>query len=340
MQFKDIIQENVKKYGARAAYAYHYSDISNIVSILATETLYSRANAEKLSVMHNDNASRLIIDLTNEKVTKSVRFYFRPLTPTQYHNEGYKHLQIRYEHDINANVPVPIFLVFDLEKLLQNGLTSFSEVSLAGMEKGHLHTVEDFVKMNFAKIYSLGPMHGTDEIKYRHAELLYPEAYRITNSLKWIVCRSTLERETLLNILQQEHPAAYNKFKQHIIVSKKNDMFFNNGLAIETCFLTKKDVNIMFTDAFSRQEYAMRQMRHVGIPALDMMPICISALLERRGQPLWERYYTINVDYLRSNGIRLTLPETDGADALKLRISIEGHLIAYIVKQLERFNVV
>ena len=340
MQFKEIIQENVKKYGARAAYAYHYSDITNIVSILVSETLYSRANAEKLSVMYNDNASRLIIDLTNDKVTKSVRFYFRPLTPTQYHNEGYKHLQIRYEQDTNANVPVPVFLVFDLEKLLKNDMTSFSEVSLAGLEKGHLHTVDDFAKMNFAKIYSHGPMHGTDEIKYRHAELLYPEAYRITDSLKWIVCRSALERDSLLNILQQDHHVAYNKFKNHIIVSKKNDMFFNNGLAIEACFLTKNDVNIMFTDAFNRQEYAMRQMLHTGIPALDMIPICVSALLERRGQPLWERNYTINVDYLRSNGIRLTLPETDGADVLKLRISIEGHLIAYIKKSLLQNNIV
>ena len=68
--------------------------------------------------MRNDNASRQVIDMTNSGVVSKVRFYFRPLTPTQHYNEGYKHPALRYDQDENANVPVPIFLLFDLEKLL------------------------------------------------------------------------------------------------------------------------------------------------------------------------------------------------------------------------------
>lgn len=340
MQFKQVIEDNVKRYGAKAAYAYHYSDISNIVSILATETLYSRENAEKLSVMHNDNASRLIIDLTNNIVTKCVRFYFRPLTPTQYHNEGYKHVQIRYEKDVNANVPVPIFLVFSLEKLLNTGMTTFSEVSQAGLEKHHFTKAEDFARLNFAKIYSKGPMYGADEIKYRHAELLYPEAYRITDSLQWIVCRNGVERDTLLNLLFEQYPAAYNKFKNHVIIGRKNDLFFDNGLAIDSCFMVNNTVNIMFTDAFGRREYAHRQMQRLGVAALELMPIRVNALLEKNNKPLWEKNYTINVDYLLSSGIRLLLPDTAEADSLKLKISIEGHLVAYIKKSLSQNRIV
>ena len=58
------------------------------------------------------------------------------------------------------------------------------------------------------------------------------------------------------------------------------------------------------------------------------------------GIALWEKNYTINVDYLLSSGIRLLLPGTAEADFLKLKISIEGHLVAYIKKSLSQNRIV
>lgn len=104
MDFKDIIQRNYERLSGKAKqwcrYAFHYTDISNAVEILSSGMLYSRNLALKAELMHNDNASRQVIDCTKSDVTDCVRFYFRPLTPTQYYNEGFKHKDIRYEEEM------------------------------------------------------------------------------------------------------------------------------------------------------------------------------------------------------------------------------------------------
>lgn len=71
MNYKDIILKNEEYAPARwwPHYAYHYTDISNAVSILESGMLYSRLRAEELHVMMNDNASRQVIDMTAQKTT-------------------------------------------------------------------------------------------------------------------------------------------------------------------------------------------------------------------------------------------------------------------------------
>lgn len=103
--------------------------------------------------MLNDNASRQVIDMTNISVLSNVRFYFRPLTPTQYFNEGYKHPALRYDNDSKANVPVPIFFLFDLAKLLSFKGVKFSERRQAGRGADLCEGVEEFSKFDFKKIY-------------------------------------------------------------------------------------------------------------------------------------------------------------------------------------------
>ncbi|MGN1398572.1 MAG: DarT ssDNA thymidine ADP-ribosyltransferase family protein, partial [Erysipelotrichaceae bacterium] len=134
MTYRDIIENN-KKISAVSwwvNFAFHYTDVSNAVNILKTGKLFSRMKAENSNLMVNDNASRQVIDMTVSGVQSYVRFYFRPLTPTQYYNEGYKHPQLRFHGEDNANIPVPIFFAFNLEKLLNDGNTQFSNLSQAG----------------------------------------------------------------------------------------------------------------------------------------------------------------------------------------------------------------
>lgn len=134
MTFAETIARNCAHVqpGWWARYAYHYTDLINAISILTSGHLYSRIQADGKGLMRNDNASRQVIDMTSSRATSYVRFYFRPLTPTQYHNEGYKHPAIRYCGDENANVPVPIFFLFDLEMLLSRQETCFSALTQAG----------------------------------------------------------------------------------------------------------------------------------------------------------------------------------------------------------------
>ena len=119
-----------------------------------TSMLFSRAKAEAMGVMRNDNASRQVIDMTKTEAISCVRFYFRPLTPTQYYNEGFKHPQLRYCDDQNANTPVPIFFLFDLEKLLSKPGVKFSDQKQAGNGSTLKSGVDSFATLNFDNVYS------------------------------------------------------------------------------------------------------------------------------------------------------------------------------------------
>ena len=71
-------------------FIFHYSDVTNITSILNSGILYSREQASQKGLMTNDNASDAVIGGTNESLKKYVRFYFGAKTPTQFQNEGIK----------------------------------------------------------------------------------------------------------------------------------------------------------------------------------------------------------------------------------------------------------
>ena len=102
--YKDIISNNAEQYCGNykwwAYNAFHYTNLDNAVNILKSGFLYSRSQSSKNNLMQNDNASRKVIDITDPVIVNYARFYFRPLTPTQYYNEGYKHPQLRYSDDL------------------------------------------------------------------------------------------------------------------------------------------------------------------------------------------------------------------------------------------------
>lgn len=108
MEIDEIIDRNSKSdaYGFIAQFAYHYTDIHNAINILKEGKLYSRNLAIEKGLMVNDNASEEVISNTRSSVFDCVRLYFRPKTPTQYYNEGYKHPKCRFKlnHDANVNI--------------------------------------------------------------------------------------------------------------------------------------------------------------------------------------------------------------------------------------------
>jgi hypothetical protein len=109
-------------------YLYHFADVQNAAQILQSGELLSRNEAVRRSVMKNDNASSQVISVTALRHMDHARLYFRPRTPTQYHNEGIRPLAAR---GLGAHCPVPIFLVFDLvETLCLDGMM-FSNGNLA-----------------------------------------------------------------------------------------------------------------------------------------------------------------------------------------------------------------
>lgn len=235
MEYRELIQKNSDCYSKIRwwpRFAFHFTDVRNAASILASGRMFSRAIAQNLNIMPNDNASKQVIDLTDSKVISNVRFYFRPQTPTQYYNEGYKHPSLRFLCDSNANVPVPVFLLFDLEKILSLPNVRFSETGQAGRGASLCSGVEAFSKLNFDYIYDNSSDRWTETKSYRHAEILIPDFFDIDERITGILCRNSIEQTTLLNLLREKASRErYNRFKDIIRVYAKNT-FYENGFFV------------------------------------------------------------------------------------------------------------
>ena len=112
-------------------YIYHFTDVKNAVNVLNLGFLYSRNDAIARNLIVQDSASSQIIHNTQENLTGYVRFYFRPLTPTAYMNEGFRPQAHLFQ---GAHCPVPIYFLFDLCEVIALKDTVFSDGSLARKE--------------------------------------------------------------------------------------------------------------------------------------------------------------------------------------------------------------
>lgn len=335
--YSEIIKKNYDRSFVRwwPRYAYHYTDISNAIGILTSGKIYSRINAGDMKLMKNDNASRQVIDMTSPEIASYVRFYFRPLTPTQFYNEGFKHYKIRYDGDENANVPVPVFLVFDLNKLLNDPDTQFSGSSQAGYGATLHNTVAEFEKLDFDKIYGGGAL-SREDVSYRHAEIIYPDHYEIDKSIVGIACRNEVEKQSLCNILWEKDHRTFYKYKNKITVMK-NNMFENNGLFISDCDYHGDSLGIRFSNTKNKKDYLKRAIKHNPEINIDSLKVSMKISFDwcNRNSNLYHREIARNIDYNCDQTIVISnIPTIRGARELRVRIDIEDKLMSFLKYQL------
>lgn len=204
-------------------FAFHYTDVRNAASIIKTKTLVCRRRAVDDGLMVNDNADQTVID-HSEQSHQWVRLYFRPMTPTQYRNEGFQPAICR----TSGHCPVPIFFLFDLECVLR---TQGSRFAPGGMNKRiqmppvYQSPSALATEMPARDIYSYGSYdpntHGHLKDR-RHAEILLRDELRLEKCLKGIICRSPAERETLLYLLSAQDRA---RFEALVRLDTKGDIF-------------------------------------------------------------------------------------------------------------------
>ena len=235
-------------------FLFHFSDIRNIISILESETLYSRSEAIRLGKMQNDNADDDVMGNTGLQAKDFVRFYFGTLTPTQYHNEGFKPLSQVIN---NAHCPLPVFLLFDFVKLLAREDSHFSSGNIAVQNPEIFSDISDLEKLEFEHIYHRGSLYSATNpahIKYcRHAEVLIPNALDIVSYLEYIFVRSEAEKETLLYTLSID--ALREQYREKIRVHV-NGLFHPDRLYVDT--VTKDDTRVVLHFSKATQErYSM-----------------------------------------------------------------------------------
>lgn len=236
-------------------FLYHFTDVHNASRILNDGWIYSRQQATDKAVMANDNASRAVIEATDADSKCYGRLYFRPLTPTQYHNEGYKPIEAR-DSEINACCPVPIFLCLSAHATLGFQGTKFAEKGLAGNKHNISEGIEAFSNLNFNKIYHYGAYtyENRDIKEYRHSEVIREGGFPVEPLLRCILCRTQAERETLLYLLKQYSLRLYNTYKSKVLYNSSVKCFYNNGIFVKNVEIKDDMLTVHFNDPEQRTE--------------------------------------------------------------------------------------
>ena len=332
--YSDIIQQNKQLHSPVAwwpNYAFHYTDVQNAVSILDSGFLYSRLDASALRLMQNENASSQVISMTNADTESKVRFYFRPMTPTQYYNEGFKHRMLRYDGDENANIPLPVFFLFDLAEILSIPGVEFSEKSMAGRGAERFSGPDAFSKMNFDAIYSNDFENYAEKLPYRHAEILHPKRLEISSPLRHILCRNQFERMTLLNLLKEKNYKSFLTYK-NIVKVPDRDVFYNNGLFIDECLYNNRVLSISFSNTYPQKKYTDRMKEKNQINQLPYVAVIIILIWQNSRGVITQNQIKTYVDYEHPGRLTIdSIPVIPNAKELAIRIFIEEKPVCYLI---------
>lgn len=329
MDWREVIDRNCKSHSQIhwwPRFAFHFTDVMNAVSILDTGFIFCRADAA--TYMANDNAAKRVIDLTKASVQEYVRFYFRPLTPTQYYNEGYKHPQIQFQE---ANVPVPVFFIYDLAQMMENPDFRFSEKTQAGRtEETVSRGIEEFEKLSFDLIYSYGAESAGENKRFRQAELLYPHRWPVKQSLYRIVCRNQLEKELFLELVREKNPQAAAYFLPYVTIFAE-DLFYSNGLFLTDIQCIGDRLVLNFSDTLAKKEYMESQMQRQGLQQLEPLPLVLELTWKKVDRILEQKERPVLFDYSWCSLSFKGLPQLAEADVLEIRVYIgqEKHIIGY-----------
>lgn len=254
---KSLIGLNRDKKNVWTSFCFHFTNLNNAVSILQSGMLVSRNKALETGIMENENASADVINQTDDEWKKYVRLYFRPRTPTQYNNEGFR--SKANLGSLQAHCPFPVFFLFDLEETLQKANCYFTKNSLAKSGKHELlQTPQQFSELPFSKIYHEGPFesHERDEIvACRHAEIVVLDELKLDEALKFIIVRSQSEKNTLLSLLG---PTESEKYTDKIRVDNKQIMFFSLWTYVSKAELSSDKVILSFNNGLGDKTFNLK----------------------------------------------------------------------------------
>ncbi len=226
-------------------YAFHSAHVENAAGVLNDGFLLCRSSIASTTKLAKDSASAALIAGLPASLRRWVRLYFRPRTPTQYRNQGLRPVQHLYQ---NAQMPVPVYLLFDAKKLLVQSGVSYTRGRLGhGVAIGN--DAAFFKSIPFDKVYhdsgvgQLGATGRSDILNARHAEVLVRDRLDLEH-LRFVVCRSAPEQATLLHLLT---PTAREKWRARVILEGPRRFFFTEfGTYVEHAELSSTATRLRF----------------------------------------------------------------------------------------------
>lgn len=213
---------------------FHHAPLENAVSIL--QQGFIRARNDPDNGLPRDVAGADIINL-RDHAHQSVRFYFRPRTPTQFYVEGVRKPEDC--RDFGVHAPILVMFVFRAKPILTAQGTEFSDEN---MQRGSALVGNNnnfFQQIPFEKVYHEGGLCGDRSIiAHRCAEVLASSPLPLEGNLQWVYCRSEAERQTLLYKLG---PAA-DDWRDRVRVSDDIKVFHRLLSYVEHVHLAQKGI--------------------------------------------------------------------------------------------------
>lgn len=230
-------------------FLFHYTDIQNAVSIIIDGFLYCRAFAEDNNKLHVNSGSASVLNGTYAKYKNCVRLYFRPKTPTQFYAEGIKSRQfLSTSRFPDAHCPIMVFFLFNASDVLTKLDCEYSDGNLGSPRARCRSNAIDLEMLPWKNIYHQGPIDRSrsdeiDVVFHRNAEVIVPNELSL-ESLKYIYCRSTAEKETLVNLLPNSISDAY---ASKIVSTTRNLLFFRQHTFVESVRLSNESAVFSFS---------------------------------------------------------------------------------------------
>jgi len=178
-------------------YVFHFTHLENAVKIINNRNIFSRNKASEYSF--TNSASNEQINRTRNFVHEYARFYFRPQTPTQWHNEGLG----RNKYLDNPKCPIPIFFKIKVEDILKNNKDKcfVSNGNLSSHWANYGNSYEFLKKIDFINLYS---KFGNNNYKIASQQEFIIHDYLNIEDLPYeIICRTEEDKESLTNLIDE-----------------------------------------------------------------------------------------------------------------------------------------
>ena len=290
---------------------FHCTDIANVVSILRQGEIVSRSQIASAGHLPTDIASRDVIEGTNPEWLDYVRLYFRPRTPTQYNNEGFRPSG---RWALNSHCPVPIYLVFDALAVLSHMDSRFSDGNLGSSYANIDGDVSFLNRIPFDLVYHdtwFDPSERDQIVHRRNAEVMVPQRMGL-DSLRYIGCRSDAEYKTLLHLLP---PGSFSRWVDKVGVRPTLQLFNRKWTFVEQVDVSPKRVVFHFNRT-------------------SLTPGPFDARVDIEETATGKKYSWTNEVYQCSQELTLSLASLQDPTDYTVRLFLDGHL-AYADRYLD-----
>ncbi|WP_224984226.1 DarT ssDNA thymidine ADP-ribosyltransferase family protein [Geomonas agri] len=192
-----LIADLAKQKSRWSGFIYHFTHVENLVKILKQQAIKSRSRSNSFC----DSAGGSLIAHTSETVKGFARFYFRPLTPTQWHNQCLG----RSYGDIRALCPVPIFIRLPLREVLAaaGSRCAVSNGNMASQSSRFGNHPEFLDHFDHANVYANhGEVSVSKFLAASQQEFLVQEELSLADLPITLICRNEQDFGTLCYLME------------------------------------------------------------------------------------------------------------------------------------------